>query len=44
MAGSNRPTKLIIGIVAVIAIVVILLGTVLTYNSLVKKQQDVRRT
>ena len=44
MAGGNRPTKLIIGIVAIIAIVVILLGAVLTYNSLISKQQDVKRT
>ena len=42
MAETSR--KLIIGIIAVIAIVVILLATVLTYNSLVSKQQDVKKT
>ncbi len=42
---AERPsTKMIMGIIAVIAIIVIVLTTVLTYNSLVSKQQDVRRT
>src|SRR5512137_2614079 len=43
MTDGKRPMRLIIGIVAVIAILVIVLGTILTYNSLVSKQQDVRK-
>lgn len=43
MTDGKLPMRLIIGIVAVIAILVIVLGTILTYNSLVSKQQDVRK-
>jgi len=44
MSDSKSPTRLIIMVVAIIAIIVIVLGMVLTYNSLVSKRQDVKRT
>ncbi len=44
MSDGKSPTRLIIMVVAVIAIIVVILGMVLTYNSLISKRQDVKKT
>jgi LemA protein len=44
MARFELTKKTVIALVAVIVVIIVLLATVLTYNSIIGKQQDVKKT